>query len=222
MTAVTQLPPPQEKQEQLRFMIQYHSYLSSYLTCQTDQLRMSFEGDTVALEGSTKQELSTAYTPVHQNFNTEVLISYFCQHTHLTVSRCKIKAVMQNGQPVAYGSRALTDCQCRYEKELLTIVYRCDKFHQYVYRKDINVENDHKLLDSTCNRLLHQSPMRLQRLVTRRGTSYCRCIKHSSKCGRKIFLEKESEVNRITLQLPISEKNTSSGEQQQKSLKCSY
>ncbi len=44
--------------------------------------------------------------------------------------------LLQDGQPVAYGSRALTDCQKRYaqiEKEMLAIVYRCDKFHQYLY-----------------------------------------------------------------------------------------
>lgn len=38
--------------------------------------------------------------------------------------------ILQEGQPVAYGSRALTDCQRRYaqiEKELRAIVYGCKK-----------------------------------------------------------------------------------------------
>lgn len=59
--------------------------------------------------------------------------------------------LLQEGQPVAYGSRALSDCQRRYaqiEKELLAIVYGCEKFHQYVYGKVIQVESDHKPLES--------------------------------------------------------------------------
>lgn len=50
-------------------------------------------------------------------------------------------------KPIAYGSRALTDCQRRYDqiqKELLAIVYGCEKFHQCVYGKTIRVESDHK------------------------------------------------------------------------------
>ncbi len=50
--------------------------------------------------------------------------------------------ILQDGRPVAYGSRALTDCQRRYaqiEKELLAILYGCEKFHQYMY--EIQVES---------------------------------------------------------------------------------
>lgn len=40
-----------------------------------------------------------------------------------------------------------TECECRYaqiEKELLAIVYRCEKFHLYVYGRDIQVEREQK------------------------------------------------------------------------------
>ena len=43
-------------------------------------------------------------------------------------------------QPVAYASRALTDCQKKYaqiEKELLAIVFGCDKFHDYIYGRTV-------------------------------------------------------------------------------------
>ena len=45
-------------------------------------------------------------------------------------------ALLQDGQPLAYASRALTETETRYaqiEKELLAIVYGCEKFHQYTY-----------------------------------------------------------------------------------------
>ena len=76
--------------------------------------------------------------------------------------------ILQDGRPVAYGSRALTDCQRRYaqiEKELLAIVYGCEKFHQYLYGRDIKVESDHKPLESIFKKPIHQAPMRLQRML---------------------------------------------------------
>ncbi|XP_024119581.1 uncharacterized protein K02A2.6 [Oryzias melastigma] len=129
---------------------------------------------------------------------------------------------MQDGQPVAYGSRALTDCQQRYaqiEKELLAIVYGCEKFHQYVYGKDIQVESDHKPLESIFKKSLHQAPMRLQRMLLRLQRY---SLKVNYKPGKELhiadtlsraflkestedLLEKELEVNMITPQLPMSE-----------------
>lgn len=59
--------------------------------------------------------------------------------------------LIQDHRAVAYGSRALTDCHFRYaqiEKELLAIVYGCEMFHQYVYSREVQVESDHKPLES--------------------------------------------------------------------------
>jgi hypothetical protein len=52
---------------------------------------------------------------------------------------------------VAYASRALSPAQQRYaqiEKELLAIVFACEKFHQYIFGKKVQVETDHKPLVS--------------------------------------------------------------------------
>ena len=45
-------------------------------------------------------------------------------------------ALLQEEQPLAYVSRALTVCEMRYaqiEKELLAIVFSCGRLHQYTY-----------------------------------------------------------------------------------------
>ena len=58
---------------------------------------------------------------------------------------------MQDGHPISFASRALTDCETRYaqiEKELLAIVYACEKFNNYVYGRDVTVQSDHKPLVS--------------------------------------------------------------------------
>ena len=44
--------------------------------------------------------------------------------------------IMQEGQPIAYSSRALTKTQQNYaqiEKETLAVMFGCEKFHQFVY-----------------------------------------------------------------------------------------
>jgi len=77
-------------------------------------------------------------------------------------------AIVQNGQPIAYASRALTKCQQNYaqiEKETLAIVFSCTKFHQYIFGRHVIVESDHKPLQAICDKPLHKTPPRLQRLL---------------------------------------------------------
>ena len=59
-------------------------------------------------------------------------------------------ALLQEGHPVAFTSRALTSTERNYaqmEKELLAIVHACDRFDQYVFGREITVETDHNPLD---------------------------------------------------------------------------
>ena len=77
---------------------------------------------------------------------------------------------MQNGQPVAYASRALTSTEQNYaqiEKELLSIVFGAEKFHQYTYGRKVHVESDHKPLETIHTKPLVSAPKRLQRILLR-------------------------------------------------------
>ena len=77
--------------------------------------------------------------------------------------------LMQNGQPVAYASRALTPPEIRYaqiEKELLAIVFACGRFEAYIYRRDrVSIESDHKPLEMIVLKPLSSAPKRLQRML---------------------------------------------------------
>ena len=60
-------------------------------------------------------------------------------------------ALLQEGCPVAYSSRVMTPTEQNYaqiEKELLAIVFACEKFDQYIFgRSDVVVQSDHKPLE---------------------------------------------------------------------------
>ena len=79
--------------------------------------------------------------------------------------------LLQNGQPVAFASRTLTETEQRYaqiEKECLSITFGAHKFSQYISRREkVTVETDHKPLESIFRKSLLDAPSRLQRMLLR-------------------------------------------------------
>lgn len=97
--------------------------------------------------------------------------------------------LMQGGRPVEYASRTLTETQVRYgqiEKEMLAIVFACEKFHQYIYGKiGAIIETDHKPLESIFRKSLDSIPAHLQRM-TLRLQGYDLCVNY--KPGKFMFI----------------------------------
>ena len=106
-------------------------------------------------------------TPVLRYYNLQEEVTLQCDASQSGLGA----ALMQNGQPIAYASRALTPTETRYaqiEKELLAIVFACDRFDAYVYGRDlVNVETDHKPLEPVFMKPLDATPKRLQRMLLR-------------------------------------------------------
>lgn len=104
-------------------------------------------------------------TPVLRYYNLDEEITLQCDASQTGLGT----ALLQNGQPLAYASRALTPAETRYaqiEKELLAIVFACDRFHAYVYgREVVNIETDHKPLEPIFTKPLATAPKRLQRML---------------------------------------------------------
>ena len=78
--------------------------------------------------------------------------------------------LMQQGKPIAFASKALTDTESRYantERELLTVVYGCERFHTFLYGQTFIAESDHKPLESIQLKHLTSTPPRLQRMLLR-------------------------------------------------------
>ena len=82
--------------------------------------------------------------------------------------------MMQNGQPVANVSQALSSAEIRYaqiEKELLVVLFACYHFDAYIYeRSRVNIETNHKPLESIVLKPLNDAPKRLQRKLVAPAT----------------------------------------------------
>ena len=79
--------------------------------------------------------------------------------------------LLQLQQSVSFASRALTQTETRYaqiEKELLAIVFACEKFDKYIFEPDVvTVETDHKPLEEIFKKSLCDAPARHERMLLR-------------------------------------------------------
>ena len=76
--------------------------------------------------------------------------------------------LLQNGRVIAYASRTLTTTEqayARIEKEMLAITFACKKIHSFIYGKSIQVDTDHKPLESITKKPICVAPPRLQRMM---------------------------------------------------------
>lgn len=75
--------------------------------------------------------------------------------------------LIQEGHPVAYASRTLSKSEQKWaqiEKELLAIVFACQRFHFFLYGREFTVESDHKPLETLVKRDIDNVTARLQRM----------------------------------------------------------
>ena len=90
--------------------------------------------------------------------------------------------LLQNGQPVAFASRALSAAEKHYaqiEKECLAIVFACERFEHYIYgRSQVTVHTDHKPLETIYGKPLLNAPKRLQRMLLRLQ-KYSLCLQYT-------------------------------------------
>ena len=71
-------------------------------------------------------------------------------------------------QPIAFASKSLTDAETRYaniERELLAIVFACQRFSTYLLGRSFVAESDHKPLEMIAMKNLANAPPRLQRML---------------------------------------------------------
>lgn len=172
--AVKKMATPECKKDVERFlgMITYLAKFIPNMSQHTEPLRELTREDVAWQWGGEHQN---AFDKLKIMLTEAPLLRYYDVKLPVTLSVDASKSglgavLLQEEKPVAYASRALTETEQRYaqiEKEMLAIVFGAERFHQYVYGREVNVESDHKPLEVIMKKPLSSAPARIQRLLMR-------------------------------------------------------
>ena len=105
-----------------------------------------------------------------------------------TSSRGLGAALIQEGKPIVFASKSLTETELHYaniERELLAVIFGCEWFRTYIYGSAFEVESDHKPLGMICLKNLTPAPLWFQRMLLRLQ-EYDMVIKY--RPGKEILL----------------------------------
>ena len=76
--------------------------------------------------------------------------------------------LLQNGKPVYFTSKALTETQKGYvaiELESLAVAWAMEKFHHFLYGSHFILETDQKPLEAILSKSLNHATPQLQRIL---------------------------------------------------------
>jgi len=173
--AVKEMPKPTSKKE-LMSLLGFVNYLSKFLPRLSEVAQPLREMTSKEAKFIWSQQHESAFQEVRELVVKHPVLKYYDLQEEVTV-QCDASeyglgaALLQNGQPVAFASRSLSQTERQYaqiEKECLAIVFSCERFSQYLAgRVKITVESDHKPLQSIFQKSILSAPCRLQRMMLR-------------------------------------------------------
>ena len=158
---------------------------------------------------------NTAFEATKSLVCREVTLAYFDPQADSVIqvdasSRGLGPVLIQYGKPIEFASKSLSDCEQRYaniEREMLAVVFGCERFHRYVYGKSFVLESDHKPLEMINLKNLAATPQRLQRMFMR-VQPYHFVLRY--KPGKQMMLadamsrQPSSESTQIDLDIQVS------------------
>ena len=172
--AIVEMPRPEKRDDILRLngMVNYLSRFLPHLSDVMKPLRDLTHKDAVWCWDDLQEK---AWNDIKNLIVSAPLLAYYKPSKVLEI-QCDSSqsglgaALMQDGHPIAYTSRALTETESRYaqiEKEMLAIVFSVEKFNDYTFGRRTIVYTDHKPLQSIVKKPLHRAPKRLQGMMIR-------------------------------------------------------
>ncbi|KAK7886269.1 hypothetical protein WMY93_025890 [Mugilogobius chulae] len=222
--AIVDMPTPEDKQS-LQRLLGMTKFLAQYVPNEaslTAPLRQLLKKDTV---WQWQSHHTAALQTLKKTLTQAPVLRFYDHKKPLTLQADSSKdglgaCLLQEGQPVCYASRALTDTEKRYaqiEKELLAIVFATKRFHQYVYGRPVTVQSDHKPLEVIMRKPLCKAPARLQGMLLQLqrydlavtytpGASWCRsCDEGTPGTG----LRGRGLLMQVCSQMPLNNRPTS-------------
>ena len=164
--AITNMPNPTSVKDLQRFlgMVNYLAKFIPNLAELTAPLRQLLEKNVVW--SSDKPQIESIRNLKDRIISSSIL-KFYKQSQPIRIS-CDASTIglgavpeQQHGDqwyPVAYASRSITSSEKNYsqlEREMLSIVFACNRFHEYIYGQKFEVFNDHMPLQSIFKRQLH-------------------------------------------------------------------
>ena len=174
MKGITALVAPKDKQE-LQSLLGTVNFMSTFipnLTKKTHLMRSLLKRDVHFIwTRDMQKELDTIKNDIA---NAVKLIHYDPNKPAVIKTDASLKGLgavlIQDGKPVRFLSKALTPAEVNYsniERELLAVLFACEKLHRYTFGRKITAHTDHKPLQSIFQKPISLTPVRLQRMLLR-------------------------------------------------------
>jgi len=173
LQAVLEMPRPTDVKSLLRFNGTVH-YVAEFLTrlpdmahplCQLTRKNAEWIWSEAQEKAWSDIKTATTQAPVLHFYSLQGEVALQCDASETGLGATSL----QLEQPVSFASRAFTQTETRYaqmKKELLAIVFACEKFGKYVFGRDVvHVETDHNPLKKIFKKSLCDAPARLQRML---------------------------------------------------------
>ncbi len=161
--------------DQLHTFLGLATYMSAFIP--------SMSTLTAPLRELLKKGVQFIWSETHQR-SFEAIKSAICEHTALVYynpnkpATIQVDASMeglgaalvQEHGVVAFASKSLTDTEKRYaniEREMLAVVFGCERFHYYIYGRHFEVHSDHSPLEKINLKDIRDTPRRLQSMLLR-------------------------------------------------------
>ena len=155
------------------------NYLGRYilnLTENTENLRKQLVKDTIwHFDENRKKEIDnlkalvTDYS-VLKFYNPSLPIKVSCDAFLKGLGTVLQQKHNEQWHPVTFVSRSLNKSEQNYsqlEKEMLSTVFVCTKFHDYIYGKPFHIYNNHLPIKSIFNKLIVKPPPQIQSFLLR-------------------------------------------------------
>ena len=172
ISAITTMNTPKDKTELRRFfgMCNYVSKFIPGYSEKTAIIRELLRDDT---EWFWDKQHDCAFNELKKCISSPPVLAYYNPKLPVTISADASQnglgcVCLQEGKPIAYASRSLTETEKRYaqiEKELLALLYACTKFDQYIFGRHVNAETDHQPLVTIMKKTIHNATPRIQKMI---------------------------------------------------------
>ena len=175
---ITEMTVPTDKQQLQSFlgMVNYMGTFIPNLSNHTEPLRAMLKKDNVFhwddQQTQSFQQVKTLIakantTPLRYN-DRNLPVTVQADASLRGLGACLIQQHKGKDQPIAFASKSLTDVETRYaniERELLAIVFACQRFSTYLLGRNFVAESDHKPLEMIAMKNLVNVPPCLQRML---------------------------------------------------------